>query len=119
MATLAKLIKENGPSDRERKILSRNETIPALAPSSVTNRPDFIIPFDLSEEEHKQVMDTQAYIIAKGNFDYENGFGNRVGQQFCYAYVWGNSKFGRWTGACDDAQRQIYMAQEIAKPRGR
>jgi hypothetical protein len=114
--SLSLIFKETGQGMQERQILSKNETIPALAPTSVTTRPDVIIPFELTGGEHKQVLDTKAYIIAKGSYDYENGFGNRVGQQFCYAYLWGNNKFGRWTGACDDVQSQIRLAEKMAKP---
>ncbi len=109
------ILRETGQGGQERKILSKNETIPALTPTTTTTRPDFIYPFELSSDEHKRVLDTEAYIVAEGSFDYENGFEKLGPQGFCYAYVWGNNKFGRWTGACDVVQSQIHLAQQMAK----
>jgi len=114
--SLSLIFRETGNGNRERQVLSKNQTITALAPASVTTLPDLIIPFELSGEEHKQVLDTKAYMVAKGNFDYENGFGTRVDQQFCYAYLWGSSQFGKWIGACDVVQSQIHLAEKMARP---
>src|SRR5439155_27335246 len=65
------------------------ETVPAIPPTTSTTRPDFIYPFELTQSEFTQVMNTESYIIAEGLVDYENGFDSRIKQPFCYAYVWG------------------------------
>jgi hypothetical protein len=112
--SLSLILKNNEPSVNERKILSKNETISAIVPTSVATRPDLIYPFQLSPEEHKRVMESDAYLIAEGSFAYENGFGTRVEEPFCYAYVWGSNKFGRWTGACEDVRSQLSSAKKMA-----
>ena len=101
---------------RGRTILSKRETVPAIPPTAVTLRPDFIYPFALSQSEFLQLMDTESYIIAEGLLDYENGFDNRIKQPFCYAYIWGSPTFGRWTGDCGRAQSQIHLAKKLAQP---
>jgi hypothetical protein len=108
------ILKNNGPNVSERKILSKNEIIPAIPPASVAVRPDFIYPFQLSPEEHKRLMESDAYLMAEGSFAYENGFGTRAEEPFCYAYVWGSNKFGRWIGSCEDVQSQLSTAKKMA-----
>jgi hypothetical protein len=108
------ILKNNGQNVSERKILSKNETISAILPAMVATRPDLIYPFQLSPEEHKRVMESDSYLIAEGRFAYENGFQTRVEEPFCYAFVWGSSKFGRWTGACEDVQSQLSSAKKMA-----
>ena len=98
-----------------RTILSKAETVPAIPPTTSTTRPDFIYPFELTQSEFTQVMNTESYIIAEGLLDYENGFDSRIKQPFCYAYVWGGQVFGRWTGDCGRAQSQIHLAKKLAK----
>lgn len=105
-----------GSAARGRTILSKAETVPAIPPAAVIPKPDFIYPFELSQAEFQQVMDTESYIIAEGLLDYENGFDTRVKQPFCYAYVWGSPTFGKWTGDCARAQSQIRLAKRLAKP---
>jgi hypothetical protein len=100
---------------RGRTILSKAETVPAIPPTAATTRPDFVYPFELSQSEFLQVMDTESYIIAEGLLDYENGFDSRIKQPFCYAYIWGRQTFGRWTGDCGRAQSQIRLAKKLAK----
>ena len=101
---------------RRRTILLKAETVPAIPPTAVTSRPDFVYPFELSQSEFLQVMDTESYIIAEGLLDYENGFDSRIRQPFCYAYTRGSQTFGRWTGDCGRAQSQIHLAKKLAKP---
>lgn len=115
--TLSVTIQRTGEDSaaRGRTILSRAETVPAIPPTTVTIRPDFIYPFELSQSEFLQVMDTDSYIIAEGLLDYENGFDSRIRQPFCYAYVWGSQTFGRWTGDCGRARSQIHLAKKLAK----
>jgi hypothetical protein len=98
-----------------RTILSKAETVPAIPPTTSTTRPDFIYPFELTQSEFTQVMNTESYIIAEGLLEYENGFDSRIRQPFCYAYVWGGQVFGRWTGDCGRAQSQIHLAKKLAK----
>ena len=98
-----------------RTILSKAETVQAIPPTTSTTRPDFIYPFELTQSEFTQVMNTESYIIAEGLLDYENGFDSRIKQPFCYAYVWGGQVFGRWTGDCGRAQSQIHLAKKLAK----
>ncbi len=97
----------------ERMLLSKTETVPAIAPTAVVPRPDLIYPFELSRVEHERVMKTMDYLIAKGSLDYENGFGTRVTQPFCCAYIWADMspRFGRWQGPCDQTQMQIRAAR--------
>lgn len=102
-------------SAARRTILSKVETVPAIPPAAATLRPDFIYPFELSQPEFQQVMDTESYLIAEGLLDYENGFDSRIKQPFCYAYIWGNQTFGKWTGDCARAQAQIRLARKLAK----
>ena len=104
-----------GSAVRGRTILSKVETVPAVAPAAAALRPDFIYPFELSQSEFQQVMDTESYLIAEGLLDYENGFDSRIKQPFCYAYVWGNQTFGKWAGDCARAQAQIRLARRLAK----
>jgi hypothetical protein len=100
---------------RRRTILSKAETVPAIPPTAVATRPDFIYPFELSQSEFAQVMNTESYIIAEGLLEYENGFDSRIKQPFCNAYIWGGQTFGRWTGDCGRAQLQIQLAKKLAK----
>jgi hypothetical protein len=100
------VLKSNGQSISERKIFATDEAIPAILQTSVTARPDFVHPFNLSPQEYKQVTESDAYFAAEGSLSYENGFGTRVELPFCYADVSG-TKFGRWTGACEDAQLEL------------
>ena len=98
-----------------RTILSKAETVPALPPTTASTRPDFVYPFELTQSEFTQVMNTDSYIIAEGLLDYENGFDSRIKQPFCSAYVWGGQVFGRWTGDCSRAESQIHLAKKLAK----
>jgi hypothetical protein len=97
-----------------RTVFSKMETIPAIAPSMYEDRPDRIYSFELSRDEHDQIMATKAYLVVEGGFDYENGFDTRTKQPFCNAIIYG-PKFGSWQGACDQAQTQIRMAHRLAK----
>jgi hypothetical protein len=112
--SLSLVLKSNGQSVSERKILSKNEIIAAILPASVSPRPDLIFLFQLSPEEHKRLMESDAYMMAEGNLAYENGFGTTMTEPFCYAYVWGSNKFGRWTGSCEDVQSQLNSAKKMA-----
>ncbi|PYT78857.1 MAG: hypothetical protein DMG40_18540 [Acidobacteria bacterium] len=97
-----------------RTILSKAETVPTIPPTTST-RPGFIYPFELTQSEFTQVMNTESYIITEGILDYENGFDSRIKLPFCYAYIWGGQVFGRWTGDCGQAQSQIHLAKKLAK----
>lgn len=116
--TLSVTIQKSGANSaaRGRTILSKSETVPAIPPTAVAIRPDFIYPFELNQSEFAQVMNTESYIIAEGLLEYENGFDSRIKQPFCYAYIWGSQTFGRWTGECGRAQLQIQLAKKLAKP---
>ena len=100
---------------QQRTILSKSITVPALSPAVVINQPDFIYPFELSGEEHQQILNTNSYLAVDGDLSYENGFGDKLTRNFCYAYLWGGQKFGRWSGSCDLVQSQISLARRLEK----
>lgn len=107
-------LKDKGPAASERNIFSRDETVPAIPPTPVATRPDLFHPFELSPEEHSRLMQSDSYLVAEGSLVYENGFGTKVRLPFCYAYVWGSNKFGRWTGTCEDVQSELRSAKKMA-----
>lgn len=102
-------------TDREselRTIVSASEKRPVVGLTGATS--DYIFPFDLTPAEYEDVMKTQNYIVAKGSFEYENGFGTVIPQPFCYAYIWGSQKFGRSVVKCSQAQQSIRLARSLA-----
>jgi len=94
-----------------RVVFSKTETIPAIAPSMLEDRPDRIYSFELSQAEYRRLMTAMDCAYIEGSIDYENGFGTRTKQPFCYAQIWGE-KFGSWAGACDQVQTQINLARD-------
>lgn len=106
----ASLNKVDGAQRRE--LLSKTEIVPAIEPSIVITRPDFIYPFQLSRDEYRLVTQTEAYISIKGHFTYENGFERTASQTFCYAYVSG-SRIGSWGGTCSEAAIIMHMQKKL------
>jgi len=93
-------------------LTSGEQVIRALGPDSEKS---FIYPFALSDADYQAVMNTASYIEAQGFWEYENGFQPIPKQDFCYAYIWGSQKFGRWSGECSQISSQIQLARKLAR----
>jgi hypothetical protein len=99
-------------------LLQKQETIPALPPTGPQSTwPNLIYSITINESLKRRLELTECYVTVKGRFSYDNGFRTRLGDEFCYAYIWGNNKFGRWTGPCDQAATQIRLAKKLNNER--
>jgi hypothetical protein len=100
---------DTGKRNLHTVVFSATDVLPAIAPSMFEDRPDRSYSFQVTKSEYERLMKTSDYIVAEGTIDYDNGFGLRTNQRFCYASVWG-TRIGSWAGECDEVGLQIKTA---------